>query len=448
MESTYRVILDSISDGVFTVDPSLRILSFNRAAERITGISGDRAVGRPCFEVFRASVCETHCPLQETLETLSPCVNRPVYIYRADRRKIPISVTTTILRDEAGEFKGAVETFRDLSVVHTLQKALARQQGLDDIVSRSRRMQELFGILPQIAESDCTVLIEGASGTGKELLARAVHHHSRNQKGPFVPVNCGALPDSLIESELFGYKAGAFTDAKRDRPGRFAAAEGGTLFLDEIGDISPAVQIRLLRVLEERRFTPLGSTQAIPAHVRVIAATHRDLWKRVEDGVFREDLYYRIHVIKVSLPPLCERAEDIPLLVEHFLQRANTRTGKAVLGISHEALAALILYHWPGNIRELENAVEHGFVLCRSGQIIDLQHLPRHILTFRDATRGPPDLTLAGIEKWAIELALSRHDGRRARAAGDLGIDGSTLRRKIKTYGISRSCGKTSGKEG
>ncbi|MBM4085947.1 MAG: PAS domain-containing protein, partial [Planctomycetes bacterium] len=294
-DSLRDIILDSIADGVFTVDKDWRITSFNRAAEAITGVTRQEAIGKPCCDVFRASVCESECALRRTLETGKETVNKAVYIVNADGNRIPISISTAILRDRRGRVIGGVETFRDLSLVEELRKELTGQYTFADILGKSREMRRLFEMLPQVAASDSTVLIEGESGTGKELFARAIHDLSARRKKPFVAVSCAALPDALLESELFGYKAGAFTDARKDKPGRFALAEGGTAFLDEIGDISAAMQVRLLRVLQERTFEPLGGTESVKANVRVVAATNRELAKLVEDGKFRSDLYYRIN---------------------------------------------------------------------------------------------------------------------------------------------------------
>ncbi|MFH1102991.1 MAG: sigma 54-interacting transcriptional regulator [Pseudomonadota bacterium] len=431
-----HIILDSITDGVFTVDLNLTITSFNRSAEEITGIPRAEAIGKPCFEVLRANICESGCMLRRTLETETPIFNIPVHIYRADKKQIPISVTTAILRNDEGRIAGVVETFRDLSAVRSLQKALLKQHRFEDIVSKNPRMLSIFSVLPQIAESDSTVLIEGPSGTGKELIARAIHHHSRKKSGPFVAVNCGALPDSLIESELFGYKAGAFTDAKKDKPGRFARAQDGTILLDEIGDVSPAVQVRLLRVLEEKAYEPLGSTEKQSTNARVVAATHRDLGRWVREDRFREDLFFRINVIKLTLPPLKERKEDIPLLADHFIERFNYRTGKQILGITHEAMAALMLYDWPGNIRELENAIEHAFVLCHD-ELIHASNLPSHIAPDPGLVQISAGLSLKEIEKHAILEALEKHGWKKIKTARELGIDKNTLRRKIRSLGIT-----------
>jgi sigma-54 dependent transcriptional regulator, acetoin dehydrogenase operon transcriptional activator AcoR len=431
----YRTILDSIADGVFTVDLEWRVTSFNKAAETITGFSRDDAIGRPCCDVMRAEVCKTDCTLNHTIRTGKPVRNMPVHIARADQKVIPISVSTDLLRDDVGEVIGGVESFRDLTVVSRLRRELLKQHSFQDIVSKNGKMMRIFAILPQIAQSNSTVLIEGASGTGKELIARAIHNNSPLKNGPFVAVNCGALPDTLCESELFGYVAGAFTDAKKDKPGRFALAQDGTILLDEIGDVSLAVQVRLLRVLEERAYEPLGSTKTIATNARVIAATHQNLAELIREGRFREDLYYRINVIKIHLPELSERKEDIPLLADHFIERFNQLNGKKIEGISRDAMAALMLYEWPGNIRELENAIEHGFVLSQ-GDMILLHHLPEHIIPTALSATVPTGFTLQEIEKRAIEQALRRNQWKKVATARELGIDKNTLRRKIQRHGI------------
>jgi transcriptional regulator with PAS, ATPase and Fis domain len=298
-------------------------------------------------------------------------------------------------------------------------------------------MRQVFQVLPQIAESDSTVLIEGASGSGKELFARAIHNLSRRRDKRFVALNCAALPDTLLESELFGYKAGAFTDARQDKPGRFALADGGTLLLDEIGDISQAMQVRLLRVLQERTYEPLGSVEPVKTDVRVIAATNKDLGKLVRKGTFREDLFYRIHVIRLALPSLRDRREDIPLLVEHFVGKFNRLQGKDVVGVSDEVLARLMEHDYPGNVRELENIIEHAFVLCRGG-LLQLAHLPPELRGSAAGEAAPSiaGMTLEAMERLLITDALRRQHGNRSAAAKHLGINPSTLFRKAKTLGI------------
>jgi transcriptional regulator with PAS, ATPase and Fis domain len=305
------------------------------------------------------------------------------------------------------------------------------------MVSRSRDMQKIFSLLPQIAESDSTILVQGETGTGKELLARAVHNLSSRKNHKFFAINCGALPDTLLESELFGYKAGAFTNAVKDKQGIFGAAEGGTILLDEIGDISPAFQVRLLRVIEEREYQPLGGVKTIKADIRIIASTHRDLSAMVKAGTFRNDLYYRVNVVRIELPPLRERREDIPLISEKFIKRMNTLRGRSVTGLHPETLGILMSHDYPGNIRELENIIEHAFVLCPDG-MIEPAHLPAN-LTSESLSPGHSknlDDILKSAEARAILDALKRNNFNRLAAARDLGMHKSTLFRKIKSLGI------------
>ncbi len=432
-----RTILDSLAEGVFTVDSEWRISYFNSAAERITGVSRSEAIGSRCCDVFHASICESVCALRHTLETGEPVVNRAAVIIDARGRKIPISISTVVLRDDRGRPVGGVETFRDLSQVEQLRKELAGRYSLGDIIGRSPAMRDLFGVLPAIAASDSTVVIHGASGTGKELFARAIHELSPRREKPFVAINCGALPDTLLESELFGHKAGAFTDARTDKPGRFAIAEGGTILLDEIGDISPAMQMRLLRVLQEHLYEPLGGVESVTADVRIVAATHRDLARLVEEGSFREDLFYRINVIRLELPSLRDRREDIPLLIDHFIDRFNRLQEKNIAAVSDDVLALLMTHDFPGNARELENIIEHGFVLCRGG-LIELEHLPPELTCGGKGVEMPrrTGATLRSLEECHIVDALRRHRGNRKAAAAELGIHPSTLFRKIKDLGI------------
>jgi PAS domain S-box-containing protein len=432
------IILESISDGVFTVDHKWHITSFNRAAEEITGISRSEAVGRYCWEVFRSNMCEGDCALRRTMKQGKSIVNTSAYIINSDKKRIPVIASTSVLRDENGTVLGGVEVFSDLSLVEELRRELDSRFQMGDMVSRSPSMQRIFKILPQVADSDSTVLILGETGTGKELLARAIHDISIRRNKPFVAINCGALPDTLLESELFGYKAGAFTNAVKDKPGHFAAAEGGTIFLDEIGDISPAFQVRLLRVLDQHKFQPLGSVKSVKADVRVIVATNKDLAGMVENGKFRQDLFYRIDVVHLELPPLRDRKEDIPLLVDKFIFRMNSLRGRAVTGMDREALGLLMSHDFPGNIRELENAIEHAFVLSSDG-IIEQQHLPHSVIAkAASPSTDHPTLQdgLKSAEARAIMDALKRNSYNRLAAARDLGMHKSTLFRKIKKLGI------------
>ena len=433
-----EAILESISDGVFTVDHEWRITSFNRAAEEITGIMRKEAIGKQCSEVFRSSMCEAECALRRTMKTGKPIIGRSGYIIDAEGTRIPISVSTAVLKDGQGRIIGGAETFRDLSEVEELRKELEGRYRVGDLVSRSPLMQRVFEVLPAIAASPSTVLILGETGTGKELVTRTIHSLSPHNQGPFIAVNCGALPDTLLESELFGYKAGAFTGANKDKPGRFALAKGGTIFLDEIGEVSPALQIRLLRVLQDRTYEPLGSIRSETAEVRVIVATNKDLAELVRKGYFREDLYYRVNVVRIELPPLRKRKEDIPLLVEQFITRFNRLQKKTIKGIAAEALSLLMAYDWPGNIRELENAVKRAFILCTEGYI-GIEHLPEELTAHGAMTATGSDVRNAHdiLDAQAIRAALEHNAFNRLAAAKELGVHKTTLFRRMKKLGLS-----------
>jgi len=436
--ATTDAILESISDGVFTVDPGWRITSFNRAAEEITGISRRDAIGRLCSEVFRSNMCETDCALRKTLKNGKPIIGRSGYIIDEEGNRIPISLSTAVLKDNSGKVVGGAETFRDLSEVETLRHELEGRFHVGDLVSRSPLMQRLFEVIPTIAVSPSTVLLNGETGTGKELMARTIHSLSKHSNGPFVALNCGALPDTLLESELFGYKAGAFTGATKDKPGRFALAKGGTLFLDEIGEVSPALQVRLLRVLQEHCFEPLGGTSSVPTDARIIVATNRDLAELTRNGSFREDLYYRVNVVRIELPPLRRRKEDIPLLVEQFIAKFNHLHHATVRSMAPEALSLLMAHDWPGNVRELENVIERAFVLCPDGTI-EIPHLPDELTLHGSRSAGPVSLQDARsqMEAQAIQTSLEQNGFNRLATAKALGMHKTTLFRKIRQLGIA-----------
>jgi len=428
-------ILDSISEGVFSVDDEWRVTSLNRAAEQLLGISRSEALGRPCREIFRSDLCDDACPLRYTRETGLPIRNHAARFTDPRGRQVPVSISTNLLRDSRGAIIGAVESFRDLSVEETLRKEIRDKYTFHDIVSKSPKMRQLFEVLPTIARTDSTVLIEGETGTGKELLARALHALSHRRNRPLVIVNCGAVPDTLLESELFGYKAGAFTGARTDKPGKISRAHRSTLFLDEVGEMSAALQVRLLRVLQDGVFEPLGSVDSIKADVRFIAATHHDLSRDVAEGAFREDLFYRLNVIPVRLPPLRERKADIPLLVDHFLGRFSASFGREISGVFPDVLQLLISHDYPGNIRELETTLEHACVMCAGGTV-ELEHLPA---SWQERSAAPADGLAAEIsehEAQFIRDALERHGWHREAAARDLGIHKATLFKKIRKLGI------------
>ena len=428
-------IIDSISDGVFAVDRDLKLIFLNKAAERITGYSSKEAIGRPCRDILHSNICENSCVLRETMTTGRAVVNRPVCLTNKQGRRIPISISTALLKDDRGRVVGGVETFRDLDLVERLRKEFEAKHSFENIVGLSEPMRRLFESLPTIARSESSVLVEGETGAGKELIARALHTLSPRKGGPFVGINCGALPDTLLESELFGYVAGAFTDARKEKKGRFELARKGTIFLDEIGDVSSAMQVKLLRVLQERTYEPLGATKSLHADVRVIAATNKKLDTLVENGVFRKDLYYRINVIKVVMPPLRERREGIPLLAEHFIGRFNRLRQKDISGLTPPALKLLMNHEFPGNVRELENIIEHAFVLSPGGVI-----KPGHLPDYLQGSHIVPTVEIAGTMKEMEALfilgSLKRNNWRRDKTAEELGIDTSTLYRKIKKLGL------------
>ncbi len=434
-----NIILDSVADGVFTVDENMTITSFNRAAEDITGIEKEEAVGQFCFEVLRANICEKACALKCSLKTGERIIDKRVTILRSDGNEIPVSISTSILKNEKGKFVGGVESFRDLSTIEELKKVIKKGYTFEDIVSKNHEILQIFDIIPIISKSESTVLIQGASGTGKELFARAVHKLSSRKNGPFIAINCGALPDTLLESELFGYIKGAFTDAKKDKPGRFALAKGGSIFLDEVESLPLSIQVKLLRVLQEREFEPLGATAPVKADVRIIAATKEDLVKLVKKNAFRDDLFYRLNVVKIYLPPLIKRREDIPLLVNYFIERFNKRMGKSIDSVSADVLEVLMQYDYPGNVRELENIIEHSCVMCQDIEI-KLKHLPPELqgnnkdISEQKFEKSLPPFQEA--ERKLIMNVLEKNKGSKVMAAKELKLHRATLYRKMKKYNL------------
>jgi PAS domain S-box-containing protein len=434
------LIFDNIPHGIFTVDAEGRITSFNRAAEEITGWEQGEVLGKPCTSIFNSNHCAGRCFLFNSIEQGEPHRDCEVQILTRDGTELPVAVSTASLKNDRDEIIGGIEMFRDLTEVNILRQELEGTYRIGDIVSKSAAMKGVRDLLPLVARSDSTVLIEGEPGTGKELVARAIHNMGPRRDRPFIGVNCGAIPDTLVESELFGYVRGAFTDAKQDKPGRFAAAQGGTLLLDEIGDISAAVQVKLLRVLQEREYVPLGSSEPVKADVRILAATNRDLSHEAMNGRFRQDLYFRLNVVRIVLPPLRSRWEDIPILVPHFIERFNTLQGRRIGGISERAMTTLSSHSFPGNVRELENAIEHAFVVC-TGEIIRREDLPPHfrgeaavpLAAPREAESNPLDAAEAA----TIRDALKLYGSNRTRTAQGLGVSRNTLWRKMKKYGIS-----------
>lgn len=439
------VILDSISDGVFTVDHEFRITYFNKAAEEITGFSREKAIGKYCRDIFRATMCTGDCALKKTMTEGRTLLNSLTHITDRHGKIIPISLSTSLLKDHSGKILGGVETFRDRSVVEGLRQELAGAVQVGSMLTRNKEMKQILSLLENLGNSDTTVLIEGETGTGKELLAHAIHTSSTRKNKKFVAINCGALPDTLLESELFGYKAGAFTGANRDKQGLFASAGNGTILLDEIGDTSPAFQVKLLRLIEEKAYQPLGSVNTFTTEARIIAATNRNLKEMVAEGSFRQDLFYRINVVHLKLPPLRRRKEDIPLLVERFISKMNAIKDCDIEDIAPDTLSALMSYDYPGNIRELENIIEHAFVVSRKGTI-ETSHLPPNLLgqgsisaTPKQAFDDKSGLTtvMDSTERRIILDTLEQTHFNRTAAARKLGMHKSTLYRKMKKLHIT-----------
>lgn len=463
-------LLDEIPMAVALLTPERRVVAINRAAEALTGYTREEIRGAPCMYVFRGNYCVSGCPLLG-MGAESGLMSLEGDVLTRERRKIPVRATFAPVVDTAGRLAGYLETLEDLRLIRELSARQAQAFGFSHIIGNSPRMERIFQILPGIAQTDSPVLITGETGTGKDVLAEAIHKASRRAKGPFVKVNCGALPEPLLESELFGHGKGAFTCAEENRPGRFRMAQGGTLFLTEIGDLPLPLQGKLLTFLDNHIIYPVGSSRGAQVDVRVIAATHRDLEHMVAEGRFRQDLFFRLNVVHLPLPPLRERGDDVRLLLDHFLGSIAAQFGKAVSGFSEEALKLLTGHAYPGNVRELRNIVEYAVNVC-PGERIRSAHLPAYITEApaRSAVRSEPvpvaetqvvqpvsaPASAAGgsthvhpavgeswpdVEHRMILDALVRAGGRRSKAAEILGWGRSTLWRKMKSYGMDEHHG-------
>ncbi len=438
---TYSEILENFPKGVFLVNNRWQIGFFNRAAEEITGYKRDEVLGKFCWEVFHSPLCKKKCPLRATMTNGGPLLDQEVEVLNKDGQKKIILVNTSQIcrRGDRKIALGGIEVFRDISALPAPPEKPAATQVLRDIVGASPQMQAIVRQVPMIAASDANVLIQGESGTGKELIARAIHQHSPRSQGPFMAVNCSALTETLLESELFGHERGAFTGAVASKPGRFELAKGGTLFLDEIGDLKPEIQVKLLRVLEEKTFERVGGTRKLHMEARIIAATNRNLKEALRQGAFREDLYYRLCTVPIFLPPLRERRFAIPQLVTHLIEKLNRKFNKKIRGVDPKVMKILCQQRWPGNVRELEHVLEYCFVFAK-GPLITLQHLPPPEGGGPHPEDTPQEETLLSplqmSEKDTIIKALQTANGSKCEAALLLKISRSKLWRKIRLYGI------------
>ena len=441
-EHRLKLILDNLDIGVFTVNRGGHITSFNSMAEAITGYERQEILGQHHAKLTGCDRPGETCSLAESITTGKTLANLHRRLFTKDGRNLPIRANYMALRNEAGQTIGGLETFQDLSLIQKLNRAISDKYTFADMIGKDGVMQQIFEILPVVADSEANVLIEGPTGTGKDLLAKIIHNASRRKAKPFVKVNCAALPDNLLESEMFGYVKGAFTGADRNKPGRFQEAEGGSIFLDEIGDLPLSLQAKLLRVLEDKEFYPLGGRELSRVDVRIIAATNQILEDLVREKRFREDLYYRLNVMRLELPPLRQRRGDIPLLMSNFLKQYNITKGAAVSRIAEDAMDTLLNYDYPGNIRELENIIEHASVLCQ-GEVIERRHLPMyiqgitaHMVEDRVAKANVTHLRDQRERELIVEM-LEVHRWHRQKAAQALGMDRTTLWRKMKRYNIS-----------
>ncbi len=442
-KANMEAIFHSVGDGILTVDTELRVTNINRAARGMLAVSEEEAIGKRVGVIARGRLWEIGLVAEETMQG-DGVRERENLLVLPDGSDLRVLLGMNRIVDRQEKTAGAVLIFRDITHLRELEVRLEDRASLHALVGKSHAMQELYTLIEQVAPTDSTVLVQGESGTGKELIADAIHRSSRRQGAAFVKVNCSALSESLLESELFGHVKGAFTGATHDRKGRFESADGGTVFLDEVGDLTERIQVKLLRVLQEREIERVGDTRVVPINVRVIAATHQPLRKLVEEGRFRQDLFYRLNVIPIRVPPLRERREDIPALASVFLREMRARMDRNIERISRDALRAMLDHSWPGNVRELRNAMEHATVKSR-GRSVLLEDLPMEIVeaTARVFARAVPGGAGAGAgsasprdERKTILDALARAGGHRGRAAEILRIDRSTLWRKMRRLGI------------
>ena len=434
-----EAILDSLGEGLFTVDKNFRLNSFNRAAEEILGIDRNEVIGDYCKNVFKTKRCLDDCPIQKVLESGQNIYDLESRMIDRYGRKFPVKINATVLRDQNNKPIGGVISFRDMSHVESIHKKLMNTSNFHGIIGMHKTMREIYNLIEEIADSNSSVLITGESGTGKELIADAIQKLSHRRNKPYIKINCSVFPPQLLASELFGHVKGAFTDAVRDRVGRFEMANKGTIFLDEVAEMPLQMQVQLLRVLQEGTFERVGESVTRKVDVRVIAATNKNLHEEMRAGRFREDLFYRLNVIPIHLPPLRERRSDIPHLVQYFIEKFALISGKKITEVDDEAMDYLISYQWPGNIRELENTIEYAFARTK-GNIIHASKLPPNIRLGVKCTDGAVvssrEAPISESEADRIRTLLEKFHWNRSRVAQELGIGRTTLWRKMKALGL------------
>lgn len=431
----HKALLEALPEGIFTINTKWQIAFFNKTAEQITGYTKQEVLGRYCWEVFEADICELGCPLKDALETGKNGMQQDIRILKKEKTSQTILVNVGVLRDGQGLIVGAIETFRTLTGGITPSKNLKKSHSFSDIIGKSKAIKQLFQALPDIAASEANVLLTGESGTGKELFARSIHNNSSRAKHPFVAVNCAALAENLLESELFGHEKSAFTGATKTKLGRFELVKKGTLFLDEIGELKPSQQIKLLRVLEQREFERVGGTIPIPLEARIISATNKDISHALEDGSFRTDFYYRLRTVPIVIPPLRKRKNDIPLLVNFFIRDFNRTFNKKVKKVDDTVMEIFLNYDWPGNIRELEHAIEYAFVFVK-GPVILPENLPQLDFSAKKVLPEPSLGSRKHLTRETIVQALKKSNGKKNQAAVLLGISRTSLWRKMKKFNL------------
>jgi len=436
----YEWILNSLATGVFTVDQDFSITFFNSQAENLTGYSKREALGRKCWTIFRTDHCKQDCNLKKAMETESNLLNVRLKMHNRHDMKIPVAITAAVLHDQMGNIVGGVESFQDERAREALEKKVRESYCLEDFVSKDPLMRQQLEKLPIIAKSLKPVLILGETGVGKDVLAKVIHNLSPRRQGPFIKVNCAAIPETMLESELFGYKKGAFTDAKQDKPGKFKLAQNGTIFLDEISELSCDMQAKLLQALEDKEVFPLGATEMEWINARVIAATNRDPNELIKTNAFRKDLYYRLKLCEFLIPPLRERIADIPLLLEHFISQAATLSDKRISSLNEKAKRLLMEHHYPGNVREMKNIIEYAVMLSKG--TIDVHDLPQYVIKQNMQPRyymvgNDTPHSLEEGERMTLFKALEANNWHIQNTADNLGINRTTLWRKMKRYNLS-----------